>query len=148
MTSSSISPENAEFYELFSRCNHTELYQIARRNGFVVFPNLSPDALIRIIIGEEEPPPIQHDIDAWRLGIMRFLLDHRRRLETQLSCPAKQLYVGPPAESNAAREEVAQTVRGKGGACFGCIDTQVVHCLTSNGPENFKLIELHKKRTP
>lgn len=120
-----ISPENREFYALFERLNHSELYQLARRNGHVVFPNLSRDALITVILEEQPPPAIQHDIDEWRLAIMRFIIDHRRVLETQITCPAKSF---------------------KEDACFGCIDMQVVHCLTSNGTENYKLIELRKKK--
>lgn len=124
MTSSRVSPENAEYYQLFDRCNHTELYQLAKRSGAAVMPDLSRDALIRIIIHEDPPPTSAHEIDEWRRAIMRFLIDHRRVLETQITCPAKSF------------EETA---------CFSCIDTQVLHCLTNNGPENYKLIQLHKK---
>lgn len=124
MTSSSISPENAEFYELFSRCNHTELYQIARRNGFVVLPSLTRDELIRVIIYENEPPRTEHTIDEWRRAVMRFIIDHRKVLETQITCPAKSF-----------QED----------ACFGCVDAQVISCVTSNGPENYKLIKLRRR---
>jgi hypothetical protein len=126
MTPSDISAENAEFYELFDRCNHTEAYQIARRAGFNVLPNFTRDTLIRIIIHEQPPPPAIHEIDLWRLAIMRFIIDHRRVLETQITCPARSF---------------------KEDACSGCVDAQVVHCLTSNGTENFKLIELRRKTT-
>ena len=125
MNFSEISPENRELYALFSRCNHTELYQIARRNGYAVEPNFSNDALIKVIIGEVPPPDNKHDIDEWRYAIMRFLIDHRRMLETQITCPARSFQPD---------------------ACFGCVDAQVVHCLISNGPDNFKLIELRKKK--
>ena len=114
----------AEFRALFERCNHTELYQLARRNGHVVLPSLSREALIKIIIGEEQPPAIRHDFDEWRLAIMRFIIDHRRVLETQITCPARSF---------------------KEDACFGCVDMQVVHCLTDNGPENLRLIQLRRK---
>jgi hypothetical protein len=114
------------YFELFSRVNHSELYQIARRAGHVVFPSLSRDSLIRIIIGEEEPPPLLiHDIDDTRLAIMRFLIDHRQKLETQITCPASSF---------------------KEDACFGCVDAQVVSCFTSNGANNQRLIQLHKKK--
>jgi hypothetical protein len=115
-----------ELYELFNRCNHSELYQIARRNGIVVFPNAPRERLIRLIIGQEVSAATDHDIDEWRLAIMRFLIDHRRALETQIDCPAKSF--DPHA-------------------CFGCVDAQVLNCITSNGPENQRLIQLRKKKT-
>lgn len=122
---SSSSNSTSEFYRLFDRCNATELYQIARRNGFVVLPSVRREDLIRIIIGEQEPPPLEkHEIDEYRFAIMRFLIDHRRRLETQLDCPARSFQPD---------------------ACFACVDTQVMHCLTSNGKENQRLIQLRKK---
>jgi hypothetical protein len=124
MNSYDSSPD--EFYELFNRCNHSELYQIARRNGHVVFPNASRETLIRLIIGQEISTAIDHDIDEWRLAIMRFLIDHRRMLETQITCPAKSF--DPHA-------------------CFGCVDVQVISCITSNGHENQRLIQLRKKKT-
>lgn len=120
-----VSPENREFYALFERCNHTELYQIARAAGHVVMPNLSREALIRIIILDRAPPPIdEHALDEWRRAIMLFLIDHRRVLETQISCPAKSF---------------------KEDACFGCVDVQVVSCLADNA-KAIHLIQLHRKK--
>lgn len=114
------------YSELFSRCNHTELYQIARNAGHVVLPNASREDLISIIIGDVQPTAVRHDIDETRIAIMKFIIDHRKKLETQLTCPAKSF---------------------KEDACFGCVDAQVISCLTSNGANNQKLILLHKKRT-
>lgn len=125
MSSYEVSPDLREDYALFERLNHTELYQIARAAGFVVMPTLSREALIRIIIHDQPPPALeQHTIDAWRRAIMHFIIDHRRVLETQLTCPARSF-----------RED----------ACFECIDTQVVSCLTANA-ENIHLIQLHLKK--
>jgi hypothetical protein len=115
-----------DYYELFSRCNHTELYQIARNGGHVVLPDTSREALIRIIIGDVQPTDVKHDIDETRIAIMKFIIDHRKKLETQLTCPARSF---------------------KEDACFGCVDAQVISCLTSNGAENQRLILLHKKKT-
>jgi hypothetical protein len=120
-----VLPGNDELFHFFSRCNHSELYQLARGQGHVVLPDLSREALIRIIIGEDTPPPsTAHDIDETRLAIMRFIIDHRKKLETQLTCPARSF---------------------KEDACFGCVDAQVLSCLTSNGANNQRLILLHKK---
>lgn len=116
-----------DYYELFSRCNHTELYQIAREYGHVVLPNLSREALIDVIIREDvQPHDVHHSIDETRLAIMKFIIDHRKKLETQLTCPARSF---------------------KEDACFGCVDAQVISCLTSNGADNQRLILLHKKKT-
>jgi hypothetical protein len=119
------SDDFSELRWLFGRCNQTELYQIARRGGHVVAPNLSSAALIEIIIGAEEPPPVEHPVDIWRRAIMSFIIDHRRMLETQLTCPARTF-----------RED----------ACFGCVDAQVFTCVTSNGHENLRLIQLRLKK--
>jgi hypothetical protein len=119
-----VDPRNREFYALFDRLNHTELYQLARSAGHVVMPNLARDALIRIIIHDREAPAIdEHTFDEWRLAIMRFIIDHRRVLETQITCPARTFQPD---------------------ACFGCIDTQVVSCLVGNS-SNLPLIQLHRK---
>lgn len=115
------------YYTLFSRCNHTELYQLARASGYVVLPSLTREELINIIIYETPVPVIgDHEFDEWRRAIMRFIIDHRSVLETQISCPAKSFLED---------------------ACFGCVDTQVISCLTSNGTENTRLIQLRKKKS-
>lgn len=120
-----VSPENQELYALFERCNHTELYQIARQGGHVVMPNLSREALIRIIVHDRPPPPIaEQSFDEWRRAIMRFLIDHKHVLATQITCPAKSF-----------QED----------ACFGCVDTQVVSCLADNA-KAIHLIQLHRKK--
>jgi hypothetical protein len=115
-----------DYYELFSRCNLTELYQIARNSGHVVLPNASRESLVQVIIGDVQPPNVPHDIDETRIAIMKFIIDHRKKLETQLTCPARSF---------------------KEDACFGCVDAQVISCLTSNGANNQRLILLHKKKT-
>jgi hypothetical protein len=113
-----------DYQTLFERCNHSELLQIARRAGHNVFPNLAREVLIQIIIEEEPTQAPLHDIDATRVAIMRFIIDHRKKLETQISCPAKSF---------------------KEDACFGCVDAQVLSCFISNGANNQRLIQLHKK---
>jgi hypothetical protein len=108
---------------IFDSLNHTELYQTARAAGFVVLPSEPRANLIAYLLGEKEPPPIEHNIDMWRNGIMQFLIDHWKQVETQLTCPAK---------SKDPR------------ACFGCVDTQVVSCLVNNEGDLHK-IRLHRK---
>lgn len=108
---------------LLHRLNWTELYQTARRAGISVLPNDTRENVIAYITGEKEPPHVEHPIDAWRNGIMGFLIEHWRQVETQLTCPAK---------SKDPR------------ACFGCVDTQVVNCLISN-ENDLHQIRVHRK---
>lgn len=109
--------------ELFAEFNHTELYQMARRAGLAVSPATVKEDLIKYLNGEAEPPPVVHEIDHWRHGIMGFLLEHWRAMETQLTCPAR-----------------TKDPR----ACFNCLDTQVVTCLVQN-EKDIHLIRRHKK---
>ena len=124
-TVSSNDSPNDSYYQLFERCNRTELYQVARANGHHVLPNFSREALITCILEEEAPlPPTYHTIDEWRRAIMRFICDHRAVLTKQLTCQAQSFELP---------------------ACDGCTDTQVLSCVTSNGEANFQLIQLRKK---
>lgn len=111
---------------LFEACNDTELYQLARRAGLTVLPNLPREQLVKCLLGEEYPPPVRHEIDEWRVALMGFVLDYWRVIESQLTCPAKS---GDPR------------------ACFGCVDAQVVSCVTRAGA-HLPLIQVHKKPIP
>jgi hypothetical protein len=110
-------------YELYERCNETELYQIARSAGLPVTPSATKDQLIKYILGEEFPQLTSNEFDEWRLAIMGFVIEHRKTLEVQLRCPAKSM---DPR------------------ACFQCVDQQVVSCLVENR-NNLNLIQLHRK---
>jgi hypothetical protein len=109
-----------------SNCNHTELYQMCIRADLLVSPSSSRELMIQILEGERgESPELterNHSVHSWRFGIMGFLLDYWKQLETQITCPAR---------SKDPR------------SCFGCIDTQVISCVVQN-EENEKLIELHR----
>lgn len=116
-----------DLYSHFQSCNETELFQIARRAGLRVLPSLPKERLIRCLLDEEEPPPIgDHSIDEWRITIMQFVLEHRRKIESQLTCPAKTM---DPR------------------ACFGCVDAQVLSCLVNNEANMNELVTLRKKLT-
>lgn len=96
--------------ELFAPYNRTELIQACQEVGISVSPAASREELTGLLTGSivaADPS----SLDAWRHGIMGFVLDHWETLSTQLTCPAK-----------------TKDPR----ACFGCIDTQVVSCLNSN----------------
>lgn len=113
-----------EYHELFARCSHTELFQIAKRAGHAVQPMFDRERLIRIITLEEECPQAPNEVDDIRFAIMGFLIKYRKKLETQITCPAKSFLPD---------------------ACFGCVDAQVAHCYASNGADNQRLISLHRK---
>lgn len=114
-------------YELFARCNFTELFQLCRRLGLPVAPSLSKDKLIALLLGEEESDPeVRNVIDSWRHGLMGFVLDNWNNIRAQLSCPAK---TGDPR------------------ACFNCVDAQVISCVVDN-PVNEHLIQLKRKNDP
>ena len=110
----------------FEALNLTELYQMARHAGIVVLPSETREKIIAYLLGEEEPPIVEHGLNSWRHGIMGFVLEHWRALETQLTCPAK-----------------TKDPR----ACFQCVDTQVISCLVSN-ERDLHLIQLHRKNQP
>lgn len=105
-------------------CNNTELYQICRRLGFPVTPQTPRAQRIAWIMAEEEPKTKEmNEIDLWRDGLMRFLLDCWTTVEAQLTCPAKS---GDPK------------------ACYQCVDAQVMFCIVDNEHvEN--LIQLRRK---
>ena len=110
--------------ELFTDCNHTELYQICRRQGLKVLPSEPREKLIAYLMGEEEPNATDHVVDSWRNGIMGFLLDHWQTVRSQLTCPAKS---------------------GNPNACFACTDSMVISCVANSGPGNEELIQLRRK---
>ena len=92
--------------------NHTELYQLCRRAGIAVRPDVSKAYLIALLEGTSELPAGSYNpMDDLRDGLMGFLLEHWRRVHSQLFCPAKS---GDPK------------------SCYQCVDAQVMHCLNTN----------------
>lgn len=115
----------------FEAYNHTELYQTCLHAGILVRPNESREEMIAFIEGWKEPPALteaDHVFHTWRHGIIGFINEYWRRLETQLTCPARMLK--HPTTPNPK-------------PCFGCLDTQVVYCLVNN-IVNAKFIEAHR----
>lgn len=109
--------------DLFASYNRTELIQTCQGVGISVSPSASREELVELLLGDSEEPTSTSDLDAWRHGIMGFILDHWATLSTQLTCPAK-----------------TKDPR----ACFGCIDAQVVSCLNSN-QQYIEQIAQHKR---
>lgn len=114
-------------FDLFDRCNQTELLQILKRLGLSVPPATPKELLIQVLLGEVEPDPNWLNVmDSWRHGLMGFLLDHWEVVRSQLECPAK---TGDPR------------------ACFQCVDARVIACLVDNQHEE-QLIQLKRKYEP
>lgn len=90
-----------------------------------VHPGATREQLIAYLLGEEEPSPQAHPIDSWRLALAKFVADYWKKLETQVTCPAKSL--DPHA-------------------CFGCTDVRVVACIVENEP-NEKYIQIRRPPT-
>lgn len=110
------------FEELLGRCNRTELYQLVRRQGIPTTSSLSKEELAKLLLGEAEPPLEPNEIDAWRDALMAFILDNWATIRSQISCPAKS---GDPK------------------ACYECVDTQVIACLTEN---KRSLVHIRRKK--
>jgi hypothetical protein len=102
--------ETAELSHVLKTLNHTELYQTALRAGLRVLPSMEREALIAALLGTIEVD-YQNPINDYRDGIMGAILEHWRKLQSQLMCPAK---TGNPK------------------ACYQCVDAQVFHCLSIN----------------
>lgn len=109
--------------EVLAGCNWTELYQIARRQGVHVTPDMSREALILVLLGEQQPPSSVNEADAWRDALMGFLLDNWRTVRSQIDCPAKS---GDPK------------------SCYRCVDAQVLACLVQN---KGSLTQIRRKKT-
>jgi hypothetical protein len=67
--------------------------------------------LIGVFADVVDRPTVVNPFDRWRVAMARFIDDHWRMLEPQLTCPA---HTRDPR------------------ACFGCLDTQVVACMVDN----------------
>lgn len=108
----------------FDDCNHTELYQICQKSGLRPPPSYSRDELIGLLFNENTDPvfPV-NEIDQWRNALAGFVLAHWSRLQNQVTCPLK---------SKDPR------------SCYGCLDTQVIACVTTNANNEDKIREYKK----
>lgn len=121
-----MSSQNHSFNheELYAAFNKTELLQVCHEVGLRVHPATSHEDLVAYLLGRSDYSEARlNDIDAWRHGIMGFLLDHWDVVSTQLRCPAGS---GDPR------------------SCFQCVDTQVMHCLAAQS-QHIVQIRKHKK---
>lgn len=118
-------------HSVFDGYNHTELYQTCLAAGILIRPNEARDAMISYLEGLAPPPDISevdHVFHGWRHGIIGFLTEHWRKIETQIVCPARAL-----------KDPVNPNPR----PCFGCLDVQVALCVVQNY-KNESLIDEHR----
>lgn len=115
----------------FDAYNHTELCQACAGAGIVVLPSASREEMIAYLEGLAEAPVISETdnvFHTWRNGLIGFLNEHWREIETQITCPARHLRA---------------TVNPNPRPCFGCLDTKVVDCLIENS-SHIPLIDAHR----
>lgn len=110
----------------FEALNHTELYQLCRAAGLTVTPATGRDRLVELLLGVGEPnlAEAQHPIDRYRLALIGFVGANWERIQTQITCPMRELPTNPRP-------------------CFGCLDSHVVSCLVDNRA-NLDKIEKYK----
>ncbi len=110
--------------EPFAPYNKTELLQICRDLGMPLHPLTPREEIIEHLLGQKDYDTARlSEMNAWRHGIMGFLLDHWDIVSAQLTCPARS---GDPL------------------SCFQCIDQQVMYCLTEQRTY-LTQIKRHKK---
>ena len=97
---------------LWDQCNNSELYQICRTAGLPVLPTFPKERMIELLEGLEEAQDVEHVVDGWRDALKSFIDDFRPKLQSQLTCPAKDPNDPKP--------------------CYRCVDTQVYACLVTN----------------
>src|SRR5665213_3083659 len=115
---------------VFDPYNCTELHQACASAGINIKPDTEKADMIAYLEGWKEPP-VCNEVDnvfhSWRHGLIGFLNEYWREIETQITCPARALKA---------------TVNPNPRPCFGSLDTQVVHCLIDN-VKYVPLIESH-----
>jgi len=123
---SHVFSEAVENCDDLNACNHTELYQTCRRVGLNVHPNMDAAVLRALLEGSvEDLTTDPNPIDEWRDGLMGFLLDNWKRMQSQLFCPAKS---GDPK------------------SCYQCVDAQVIHCLTTNQSVEASVVQTIRRK--
>jgi hypothetical protein len=105
-------------------CNRTELFQMCQEAGLKPLPKHGINELMLMLVGEHQHNPDDfNDIDSWRHGLAGFVLDHWKVLQNQLKCPLK------------SQDPLS---------CFGCLDAQVICCITTNS-NNLVQIRRYRK---
>ncbi len=113
---------------LFAALNRTELYQLCRQAGLTVEPGASREKMVQLLEGTETAvlAEDQHSINRYRLALIGFVSANWERIQTQITCPMKELPTNPKP-------------------CFGCTDTRVLACMVDNRA-NADKIEKYKPK--
>lgn len=116
---------------IYERFNRTELYQTCMRAGILVRPNEATVEMIAYLEGLKEPPPYTNDdhvLHGWRDAFIAFFNEYWRKIETQITCPARHL-----------KDKVNPNLK----PCYGCTDMQVVACIVDLR-ENEPFVQKHR----
>lgn len=116
---------------VYERFNRTELYQTCVQAGILVRPNEATVEMIAYLEGWKEPPHYTKEdlvLHGWRDAFIAFFHEYWRRIETQISCPARHL---------------KDKVNPNPNPCYGCNDMQVIACIVDL-QENEPLVQVHR----
>lgn len=116
---------------VFEAYNNTELHQACARAGIDIKPDTEKEDMIAYLEGLKEPPEcgeVDNVFHSWRHGLIGFLTEYWREIETQITCPARALKAA---------------VNPNPRPCFGCLDTRVMYCLVDNA-KHIPLIASHR----
>lgn len=108
----------------WDKCNHTELYQLCVRAGLNPLPSDPDERLIALLEGLEEQDEQVNPVNSYRDAIKLFVDDFRPKLQSQLTCPAKDPNDPKP--------------------CYKCVDAQVFACVVGNEPCEPYILERKK----
>jgi hypothetical protein len=113
---------------VFAALNQTELYQLCRGAGLPVRPDATREHIIRTLEGLEPPmEEAEHPIDQYRLALIGFVKANWERIQTQITCPMRELPTNPRP-------------------CFGCPDSRVIACMVDNRNNADKIVKYKPQR--
>lgn len=124
--------------------NRTELVQMSKHSGDVTAASIAHAELVSLMSCESEvtDPPAVNSIDQWRDALIRFVIDHWTTIQTQVSCPAKELGALVHLRTSSKRYPVPT-----GYACYKCPDVRVMSCVNTNTAQLDEIIS-RKDNTP
>ena len=82
----------------------------------------------------EDPPeyrPGEYTIDTWRDALIAFFNEYWKKIETQITCPARHM---------------KDPVNPQPKPCYGCIDMQVITCVRGLNHGNLVQVTKYKVR--
>ena len=126
-------PYRAFFSGAFARANTTELRQNAESAGFVIPQQYTREEIIQTLL-DDVMPEGEDIVRTLREGLVAFIDEYWQQLQAQLKCPAKNYRHSNPEKQNP-------------NPCGGCLDMQVVTCVSLLSPQNRqRIFELRKQK--